>query len=181
MTKDSTSDPIDQPVADAHEARAIGGGGGVVRDHDDGALAAASGSFESSVRISRLVVVSRLPVGSSQSTASGSATSARATATRCISPPEISSGKWSAAVGEVDTFEALARRASSAAAPRAAEQERQGDVLGGGERGQQVERLEDEADAVAAEERALPVGHAICRSCPWKTAPRRRSGVSSAP
>src|SRR2546426_255208 len=40
------------------------------------------------------VRVSRLPVGSSARIRAGSITSARAIATRCISPPESSSGRW---------------------------------------------------------------------------------------
>src|SRR5690606_3801694 len=39
---------------------------------------------------------SRLPVGSSASTTTGSVTRARHTATRCPCPPEISPGRWSA-------------------------------------------------------------------------------------
>src|SRR5712692_1922170 len=48
----------------------------------------ASGKPRSIVRISLLVTESRFPVGSSHKMASGSATRARAIATRCISPPE---------------------------------------------------------------------------------------------
>ena len=40
------------------------------------------------------VAVSRLPVGSSANNSLGLFTSARATATRCISPPESSEGLW---------------------------------------------------------------------------------------
>ena len=43
---------------------------------------------------SMLVRVSRLPVGSSASSTSGSFTSARAMATRCICPPESWFGVW---------------------------------------------------------------------------------------
>ena len=44
--------------------------------------------------ISRLEVESRLPVGSSPKTTAGRVTSARATATRCCWPPDISAGRW---------------------------------------------------------------------------------------
>src|SRR5207244_595152 len=50
----------------------------------------ASGRPRRSVRISLLVAESRLPVGSSHSTASGSVTRARALATRGTSPPDLS-------------------------------------------------------------------------------------------
>ena len=46
--------------------------------------------------ISRPVAESRLPVGSSANTIDGSLTSARAMATRCRCPPDISVGRWRA-------------------------------------------------------------------------------------
>ncbi len=46
--------------------------------------------------ISSELLLSRLPVGSSASSIAGSLTSALASATLCISPPESSLGRWSA-------------------------------------------------------------------------------------
>ena len=45
-------------------------------------------------RISSLVRLSRLPVGSSAKITSGLATSARAMPTRCCCPPDICDGRW---------------------------------------------------------------------------------------
>ncbi|EAR27925.1 hypothetical protein PTD2_18925 [Pseudoalteromonas tunicata D2] len=42
----------------------------------------------------RAFCLSKLPVGSSAKTKSGSLTNARAIATRCLSPPESSDGLW---------------------------------------------------------------------------------------
>ena len=55
--------------------------------------------------ISRLVRVSRLPVGSSHSRIGGRLTSARAMATRCCWPPESWFGRWSQPVGQADARE----------------------------------------------------------------------------
>ena len=51
-------------------------------------------SSKNSSCISRPVLVSRLPVGSSASSRRGRSTSARASATRCCSPPDSSPGRW---------------------------------------------------------------------------------------
>ena len=71
-------------------------------------------------------LLSRLPVGSSASSRSGSFTSARAMATRCCWPPESSAGVWRDAIGEADRSSARAAEAADgrrgpsrrAAAPR---------------------------------------------------------------
>ena len=91
------------------------------------------------------VVTSSAPVGSSQSRTSGRLAMARAMATRCCSPPE----SWEVvhAGGEADQFERflgghrIARDAGD-----------EGDVFAGGEAGNEVVKLEHEADAVAAKE-----------------------------
>ena len=59
--------------------------------------------------ISTLVLVSRLPVGSSARMIAGSVTRARAIATRCCWPPESCVGRWSHAVAEADALEGLRR------------------------------------------------------------------------
>ena len=64
---------------------------GLVRDdHDRAAGAAPRSSSSTAAPLS----ASRLPVGSSASTSSGSLTSARAIANRCCSPPDSSCGRW---------------------------------------------------------------------------------------
>ena len=98
--------------------------------------------------ISMLVRLSRLPVGSSASSSSGSLTSARAMATRCCWPPESWFGVWCARAPRPTA-------SSSACALRAAPRRRHGvrrveqrqlDVLERGRARQQVEVLEHEAD-----------------------------------
>ncbi len=93
------------------------------------AIAAASGSWVTitTARRSRLrnnastvppLWASRLPVGSSASTSSGSLTSALAIANRCCSPPESSCGRWSATrVRPSSSISCCARRSPPAGAP----------------------------------------------------------------
>jgi hypothetical protein len=59
--------------------------------------------------ISTLVVVSRLPVGSSANSTCGCATMARAIATRCCWPPDSWLGTCDFAAGESDLVQRLAR------------------------------------------------------------------------
>jgi hypothetical protein len=89
-------------------------------------------------RISRLVVESRAPVGSSASSRRGFVTSARAMATRCFWPPESWLGRWS-------------RRSPSPTRVRSSS-ERQRHVLGRGLVAEQVEALEHEPDHPVAEQ-----------------------------
>ena len=100
-------------------------------------------------RISAPVCESRLPVGSSAKMMSGRLASARATATRCCWPPESSDGRWLSRLPRptvsITDCEPLAVRLATG------ERQRQRDVLDRGERRHEVERLEDEADAVAAQ------------------------------
>ena len=110
-------------------------------------------SSKKSSCISRPVLVSRLPVGSSPRSRRGSSSSARASATRCCSPPDSSPGRCCRR-----SFEAHARRGG--ARPRSAHSARVRaawirpgiiDVLERCELGQQVMELEDEADVLVAE------------------------------
>ena len=73
-------------------------------------------------------------------------TSARAIATRCCWPPESSAGRCVQPVAQPDRGE---DRRSHARSAGAGQPQRQRDVLLDGQRGEQVERLEDEADPVA--------------------------------
>ena len=68
-------------------------------------------NWSKSAMMSALVLVSRLPVGSSARRTAGSLTRARAIATRCCWPPESSLGLWCAAVGQADFVERRERRA----------------------------------------------------------------------
>ena len=129
---------------------------------------AKSSSIDSDVR------ESRLPVGSSASSSAGSLASARAMATRCCCPPDSVDGSlsaWSATPQRSSSAEralaALARR------PGAAEIHRQHDVLGRGERRQQLEELEHDADGAPAPRRSARV-RAACAAAvpPTTTSPR---------
>ena len=91
-------------------------------------------------------------MGSSAKTICGREASARAAATRCCCPPDSSVGRWVSR-----SVEARGCRRSTATQMlvrlAAGDADRQHDVLRRGHRRQQVERLEDEADLVAAQQR----------------------------
>ena len=106
---------------------------------------------------------SRLPVGSSANTTVGFEISARAIATRCCWPPESSDGRW--LFRWVSPTRSMIESAQSRSTLRAGDLQRQQDVLLGGERGQQIEELEDEADVLAPQERQLLVVQVVT-SCP---------------
>jgi hypothetical protein len=90
-------------------------------------------------RISAPVWLSRLPVGSSAKMIAGFEASARATATRCCCPPESS----------LDRADHLVHPLLVGLAT--GERHRQHDVLGRGQGRYEVERLEDEAHAIATQ------------------------------
>ena len=98
-------------------------------------------------RISALERESRLPVGSSANTIAGRLTRARAQATRCCWPPDSWLGRWDKPVAQADGVDHGVEPLLVDLAP--GDVERQGDVLPGGERRHEVERLEDEAEPVA--------------------------------
>ena len=99
--------------------------------------------------ISAEALESRLPVGSSAKIRSGRPMRARAQATRCCWPPDISVGPVRQAVADAELVDQVVEPGRVDLGP--GQIGRQGDVLAGGQRGHQVERLEDEADAVAAQ------------------------------
>ena len=100
------------------------------------------------------VTGSRFPVGSSARSRGGSSTSARASATRCASPPDSSPGRWSTPRSQPHALEQHAGADAEGLAPvHPLMQRRHGHVLQGGELGQQVMALEDEADVAVAEAR----------------------------
>ena len=70
---------------------------------------------------------------------------ARAMATRCCSPPDSCDGKWSMPVAQADQPQRSSGRIGSRG-----DLGDQGDVLAGGQAGDQVVELEDEADVLAA-------------------------------
>jgi hypothetical protein len=102
---------------------------------------------------------SRLPVGSSASTTSGSWTSARAMATRCCSPPDSSDRQLLRLGREADLREQPTDLRADHAGPRAGDFERERDVLRGRPVLQQPEVLEDVAD-LAAQQRDLAAADA---------------------
>ena len=93
------------------------------------------------------VCESRLAVGSSASTRAGRATSARAMATRCRCPPESSLGRWRACPARPTASQQLGHpRLALPAVEATLQEQRELDVLGHREHGDEVEGLEDEAD-----------------------------------
>ena len=107
-------------------------------------------------------------------------TSARATAPRCCSPPESSSGKWLTPVIEAHRCDQLARRLERGAAGAAGDQQGHRDVFLERELGQQGVELKHEPDAsgcataLAAPPRAAATSLPKSTSCP-------ASGRSSSP
>ena len=94
------------------------------------------------------VSASRLPVGSSANRICGSVANARAMATRCCSPPDSWRGVCAARVARPTRSSQWAARARVGPPGQF---QRQQDVFQCGERGQQLERLEHEADAAGAQ------------------------------
>ena len=147
-------------IASEVHARLVPDDQAVGEEHDPVGVAAARGSCVTiDDRLAELVdrraaagrsprrwsCESRLPVGSSAKMIAGRVSSARATATRCCWPPESSDGPVVQAVAEPDGVDQLLppRLVDGAAG----EAQRQLHVLLGREHRQQVEELEDEADA----------------------------------
>ena len=91
------------------------------------------------------VEMSRAPVGSSQRRTEGRLAMARAIATRCCSPPESCAGKVVQPSLELDEAKCVLRCHGIRG-----DLGDQGDVFDGGEAGDQVVELEDEADVLAA-------------------------------
>ena len=105
------------------------------------------------------VLGSRLPVGSSASRTRGALASARASATRCCSPPDSSAGRWLSRAREAEEAEQLARPRRRFGALQAGDHLRQDDVLQRREFRQQVMELIDEADLRPAQRRAALLVH----------------------
>ena len=102
---------------------------------------------------SKLVRVSSAPVGSSARISTGSLTSARAIATRCCWPPESCEGWWSARSARPTSASRASARCRRSSSGQLAVEQRQLDVLDGGGAREQIEVLEDEADAAVADRR----------------------------
>ena len=88
-----------------------------------------------------------MPVGSSAKMRSGRLIRARAQAQRCCWPPESSVGRCDSRSRDAQLGDEVVEPLLVDLLPR--QVGRQGDVLAGGQRGHQVERLEHEADPVA--------------------------------
>ncbi len=106
----------------------------------------------------RPLAASRLPVGSSARRRRGDLTSARASATRCCSPPESLAGQVLGAVGQADLLEGRQRPAPPFRGGDARVEQRKLDVAAGGLVPEQVEALEDESDQAVAHLGELGVG-----------------------
>ena len=119
--------------------------------HDDDRLSLAVPGRPSGPSPRSAVAESRLPVGSSATINAGSLASERAIATRCCWPPDSAAGSlsaWSATRRRSSNARARGRR--SRRGKVAQEVHRQHHVLGDGERGQELEELEDDSDAAPA-------------------------------
>ena len=103
------------------------------------------------------LALSRLPVGSSARSRSGSVTRARAMATRCCCPPDSSVGSWSRRSASPNRSRAAVARAARSRAADALVGEGHGHVLERRRARQQVVGLEDEADGPAAQARQAVV------------------------
>ena len=114
-------------------------------------------SASNSARISSLVALSRLPVGSSARRMLGWFTSARAIATRCRWPPESSLGRCCIRSFKPDPVERVGRERAPLLGAHAGIDQRQLDVVQRGGAGQQVEGLEDEPDLLVADPGQLVV------------------------
>ena len=114
--------------------------------------------FSSSIRSNTCPAVrrSRLPVGSSASTHRGSVTSARASATRCRSPPESSPGRCLTRCPSPTRSSIRCAAARALGRGHAPDRERHRDVLQRGELRQQVVELVDEAERAVAHARRVP-------------------------
>ena len=135
---------VDDPaVGEEDDAVGVGGGGGVVGDHDDGLAERRRRLSRRNASTSAPARESRLPVGSSAKMISGRVTRARAAATRCCWPPESWFGLLRSRSRRPTVSMTLSSHSWSGLRP--AMSMRQRDVLERGQRGHQVERLEDEA------------------------------------
>ena len=104
---------------------------------------------------------SSAPVGSSAKSTSRPATRPRASATRCACPPDSSPDRRCSRPSRPRrSNQAVALRSASRPAD-AAEQQRQRDVLRGGQLGDELAELEHEAEAVPAQAAALGLGHGV--------------------
>ena len=101
---------------------------------------------------------SRFPVGSSASTATGSWTRARAIATRWRSPPESRSGRWARRRSRPTAASIARARSRRSRGRHVVDPQRVLDVLERREHRHEVERLEDEAEPAAAQQRPLALG-----------------------
>ena len=116
-------------------------------------------------RTSAVIRGSRALVGSSKRMARGSIARVRAMATRCCWPPESSQGRASDLLAQADPVEEVDGAALGLVAVEAADVDRPlGDVLQHRTVREEVERLEDHADAGpdgAEDGLAVPVGRVV--------------------
>ena len=139
----------DAAVAEEHDAVGPRRELGVVGDDDAGGAAPACVAEQphDGLAVHRVERAGRL-VGEQQAAL---ADDARAIATRWRSPPDRSSGKWSARSARPSSSSAAERGRRAPRRRRAVELQRHRHVLGRGEAGEQVEVLEHEADRPPAQ------------------------------
>ena len=158
----------DLAVGEEDDAVRVGGGVGVVGDHDGRLVALVGGAAQ---QREDLVgdFESRLPVGSSAKTTAGSVIERAGDRDALLLAARELGRLVRAAVGQADLRRAAHSRLPFGLLTR--ERQRQHDVLLRRQLRDQVERLEDEADALAAEQRQLLVLHRRdvrrprCRRC----------------
>ena len=132
----------------------------VGHDHDRGFVARAPARRRDRAA-DRRCARSRLPDGSSASRSTGSFASARATATRCCSPPERRPGSCVMRPASPTAASSSSARARAADSAAPAMQLGQHDVLQRGELPQQVMELEHEPDLPAAQRGQLVAGERV--------------------
>jgi len=121
---------------------------------------------------------SRFAVGSSASTIAGRGARARATATRCCSPPESRAGRRSSRPAS-PTACSVSRARQALGAGEAEEPQDEFDVLQGGEHGDEAVVLKDEADLVQSQ-LGKPGRVRSADRCPFNEDLARRRTIESA-
>ena len=142
----------DEAVGEEEHAIGLGGRAGVVRDHHDGATEVARRVAQQAEHLGRragVEVAGRLVREHDGRLGDERAGDRDAL---LLAAGELG-GAVALAVGEADAVDQVGDAALRGGVRASGETDREGDVLLGGERREQVEALEDEADAISAEAR----------------------------
>ena len=143
--------PPTRPVAHLDPARQGRGDVAVVGDDHDGGAGGVQVAQQRQHPVPE--AESRLPVGSSASSSGGSPTTARAIATRCLSPPDSWCGRCRSRWARPTRCSAARRAGAARPARYPRVQQAVGDVVERRDAGGEVELLEDEPDGTARERR----------------------------